>query len=246
MPQPEAYSEHCYAEGEREYPLVVELLKRRALTLEKQLADKGAIIDFLLNQKIQNEIDNTTFISKVSNSDIQGDKKPTVFNTKNSNSEEKQEKVKIVVTGDSMLNGVNEKGLSKSQKVKVKNYPGTTSEDIFDKIGDLLRVKPDCLLVHVRTNDLTNNVNLLNLVKKWSKKMKNSSPNTKFVFSSVILRKDKKDISKKIGETNERLKNYFKQKNINFVDNTQRTQTSLRRPIYIVLRTSNLRRLQDV
>ena len=64
MPQPEAYSEHCYAEGEREYPLVVELLKRRALTLEKQLAEKGAIIDFLLNQKVQNEIDNTRFIRK--------------------------------------------------------------------------------------------------------------------------------------------------------------------------------------
>ena len=69
-----------------------------------------------------------------------------------------------------MLNGVNGKGLSKSQKVKVKNFPGATSEDIFDKIGDLLRVKPDCLLVHVTTNDLTNNVNLLNSVKKWSKK----------------------------------------------------------------------------
>ena len=38
--------------------------------------EKDAIIDFLLNQKVQNEIDNTTFISKVSNSVIQLDKKP--------------------------------------------------------------------------------------------------------------------------------------------------------------------------
>ena len=42
--------------------------------------------------------------------------------------------------------------------------------------------------------------------------MKNSSPNAKLVFSSVILRKDKKDISEKVGETNQRLKNYCKQK----------------------------------
>ena len=69
-----------------------------------------------------------------------------------------------------MLNGVNEKGLSKSHNVKVKNYPGATSENILDKIDDLLKVKPDCLLVYVETNDLTNNVDLLNLVKKWSKK----------------------------------------------------------------------------
>ena len=61
-------------EEEREYALVVGLLKSRVSTLEKQLAKKDAIIDFLLYQKVQNEIDNTTFISQVSNSDIQRDK----------------------------------------------------------------------------------------------------------------------------------------------------------------------------
>ena len=105
---------HCVGtpekEKEREYPLVEELLKSRVSTLEKQLAEKNSIIDFLLNQKVQNEIDNTTFISKVSNSDIQRDKKPTNSNIKNSNNEEKQETKKIVVTGDSMLNGVDKKG----------------------------------------------------------------------------------------------------------------------------------------
>ena len=103
--------------------------------LEKQLADKVAFVDFLLNQKVQNKIDNTTFISKISNSNIQRDKKPAISNIKNSNSEEKQEKVKVV-SGHSMLNGMNEKGLSKSHNVKVKNYPGATSEGI-------LKVKPD-------------------------------------------------------------------------------------------------------
>ena len=34
------------------------------------------------------------------------------------------------------------------------------------------------------------------------------------------MHKDKKDISKKVGETNQRLKNYCKQKNIDFVDNS--------------------------
>ena len=49
---------------------------------------------------------------------------------------------------------------------KVKNYPGATSVDILDKIDNLLKVKPDCLLVHIGNNYLTNNVNLLNSVKK--------------------------------------------------------------------------------
>ena len=39
-------------------------------------------------------------------------------------------------------------------------------------------------------------------------------------FCIVILRKDKMDISKKVGETNQRLKSYCKQKNIDFVDNS--------------------------
>ena len=79
-------------ESEREYPLVLELLKSRVSTLEKQLAEKGAIIDFLVNQKIQSETDNTTFISKVSNSDIQRDQKLMNSNIKNSNSEENRGK----------------------------------------------------------------------------------------------------------------------------------------------------------
>ena len=41
-------------EREREYPLVVELLKSRVSTIEKQLVEKDAIFDFLLNQKVQN------------------------------------------------------------------------------------------------------------------------------------------------------------------------------------------------
>ena len=57
------------------------------------------------------------------------------------------------------------KGLLKSHNVKVKNYPGATSGDILDKVDDLLKSKPDCLLGHVR-NDIANKMNLLNSVKK--------------------------------------------------------------------------------
>ena len=57
--------------------------------------------------------------------------------------------------------------------------------------------------------------------------MKNSSPNTKLVFSNVILPKDKKNISKKVGETNQRLENYCKQGNIDFVDNSNNMKEHL-------------------
>ena len=74
---------------------------------------------------------------------------------------------------------VHEKLLSKAHNIKLKNYPGATSEYILDEVEHLLKSKPDRVLVHLGTNDITNNVKLLNLVKKVVKKVKNSSPNLK-------------------------------------------------------------------
>ena len=43
-----------------------------------------------------------------------------------------------------MLNGANKKGMQNTHNVKAKNYPGTTSENILDKLDHLLKNKPDC------------------------------------------------------------------------------------------------------
>ena len=50
--------------------------------------------------------------------------------------------------------------------------------------------------------------------------MKKLSPNTKVAFSSIVTRKDKKDLSKTVQDTNSRLKNYCSQKNIDFTQNS--------------------------
>ena len=63
-----------------------------------------------------------------------------------------------------MLKKVNSHGLSKSKKVEVLNFPGTTSTDIVNKMDDILEDEPQSLIVHLSTNDLTNDVNLLNNV----------------------------------------------------------------------------------
>ena len=64
-----------------------------------------------------------------------------------------------------MLNNVNSRGLLKSKKVI--NFPGATSTDIVENIDKILEnQQPKSLIVHVGTNDLTNDVNLLNNVKK--------------------------------------------------------------------------------
>ena len=75
-----------------------------------------------------------------------------------------------------MLNNINGKGLSKSKKVDVLNIPRATRGDIVDKIDDVLEGKPESLIVHVATNDLTNNISILSNVKKLLIKSKIPPP----------------------------------------------------------------------
>ena len=100
-----------------------------------------------------------------------------------------------------------------------KNFSGGLGEKIVEELDALVADKPDCLIVHAGTNDITNGINSLNCAKKIIKKVKQISPNTKVVFSSLITRKDQKDLDKKVVEVNSRLKNFCAQKNIDFIDN---------------------------
>ena len=112
--------------------------------------------------------------------------------------------------GESLLNGINEKRFSR--KHTAVNKPGTNSERMLDEIDDIIKLKPEHLVIHVRTNDLTNGINLLNNAKKIVKKINEKLPQTCIVSSSVINRKDRKGINKKLTETNQGLKNYCRQK----------------------------------
>ena len=65
-----------------------------------------------------------------------------------------------------MVNGISEKGLSVNYKVKIVNFPGSTSEKILEKLDDIIKEKPEDLIFHAGTNDITNNVKLSTNVEK--------------------------------------------------------------------------------
>ena len=117
-----------------------------------------------------------------------------------------------------MLNNISEKGLSKTHKVKMINFPGGTCEKITDQLDDLIKGKPDDLIVHAGTNDIA--INLLNNLKKIFRKVSKDPPSTQLAFSSIIIRKDKKNSEKSIIETNARLKNYCSQKGLECIENS--------------------------
>ena len=48
------------------------------------------------------------------------------------------------------------RNFQKKNHVKIKINPGAATEDIIDYVKPSIRKKPDFLLVHSETNDLTN------------------------------------------------------------------------------------------
>ena len=99
---------------------------------------------------------------------------------------------KIIIVGDSLLNGINENDLSKNHSVKVNNILGGTSDAILGKLDDLLKSKPDGFIVHAGMKVITKGKNILNNANKILKQLKKLSPNTKLAFLSIVIRKDKK------------------------------------------------------
>ena len=146
--------------------LCADLLKNWISELKNQLMEKNAVISYLTTQPVTKS-QNTSLNQNSCNIDHK--KEPQISNSDNvdeDNVEICNKKSKNVdIIGDSMLNNINGKGVFKSKKVDVLNISGATSGDIVDKIDDVLEGKPESLIVHVGTNDLTNNVNLLSNVK---------------------------------------------------------------------------------
>ena len=86
----------------------------------------------------------------------------------------------------------------------------------MENLDVLMKNKPDNMLIHVGTNDITNGVNLLNSVRKIVKQVSEIFPRTTVTFSSILVRKDKLNVEKPLMDTNTRLKNYCRQKGNQF------------------------------
>ena len=87
---------------------------------------------------------------------VRGNSSPT------SNSKQKREtqtepsskKKKIVLTGDTMVNGISEKGLNVNQKINIVNFPGGTSKKILEKLDEIINEQQDDLIFHVEMLNL--------------------------------------------------------------------------------------------
>ena len=175
--------------------------------LKKELENKNNLINKLLdNNKTEkhssekrinidieksNANEERTIIPK----QVTKPKETHINNTDNKQNNNKKPTIKqyIELIGDSLLNNIKERGLKKDKEnilVKVRKYPGATSTDIVDHLKPTLRKKPSEIIIHTGTNDITNDINYLNNVKKMVKLIRESDDKIKISFSGIIARKD--------------------------------------------------------
>ena len=172
------------------------LLKNRLSELKRQITEKDAIINFLSNQLVNKNLNGDFRINKTVN-DHNNSFQERVDNIVNKNiplvqdnNYNKKEKSKsVIIISDSLLNKINSRGLSKSKKVSVSNFPGATSEDILAEAEDTLKTHPDTLIVHAGTNELTKNINTMRCVKNYAKKQKESRQIQRLCFRTSSTRR---------------------------------------------------------
>ena len=112
----------------------------------------------------------------------------------------------VIVIGDSLLNGIDDRGLCKHHNVKVRPHPGATTRDIADHVKPVARRKPDMVIIHCGTNDLTSDVDTTKHLKEVVRILKEETPHSKIVMSAAIMRRDRQGMKKKIDDLSCKIK----------------------------------------
>ena len=97
-----------------------------------------------------------------------------------------------LIAGDSMLYGIDEKRISKDNKVKVRFFPGAKVADMHYYLQPLLKKQPKVLILHVGTNDTGSKTSkdILKSLTDLKDVIRVQLPSTKVIFSTPIKRFD--------------------------------------------------------
>ena len=102
----------------------------------------------------------------------------------------------------------------------VRANPGATTRDILDHIKPALRKKPDVVIIHCGTNDLTSQEKTIENMRELVSLAKAESPDTELVISSIITRRDKPGLQQKVNELNTEIKDFCRNHQLQIIDNS--------------------------
>ena len=173
------------------------------------------------NNKINHQRNNR-FDNSIS---IQNNKKTITTDkqsTNNANNTSKNKKITCIL-GDSMIKGINGYKLTNSlgyndpNKIIIKSFSGATTEDMHEYVKPTIKKKPDNIILHVGTNDLSQNTtteeiakNIINLAASIYQS------NINVTISGLIPRND--NLSVRCDELNDYLNKMCSERNIGYIN----------------------------
>ena len=117
-----------------------------------------------------------------------------------------------------MLNGIDDSRI-KDEKfgVEIKYFSGAKVNDIAKRADDIVKKKPDCLILHVGTNNAPNMASneIIDEILSLKLRLEKETPSTKIIISSPTVRTDHGKASLTVRNFNKHLK----QLKIEIIDN---------------------------
>lgn len=139
------------------------------------------------------------------------------------NNEDKGTKKRsITIVGDSIIKDIKShkmrKDIPSGEKLYIKSFSGSTTEEMVDYIKPSLRYNPDLLIIHVGSNDLRSNKKEEAIAEEIIKLAKNSKSNeNEIIISSILPRND--NLNEKGQKVNVCLNHLCNKNNISFINN---------------------------
>ena len=127
---------------------------------------------------------------------------------------------KILIVGDAQLKRIDENKLSNNSKtVKVTAVGGMRIENLTSHVE---HDKWDNIIVHVGTNNLKegNSMKITDKLDKCLTYIQARNPDCQVAYSSIFKRKDNPEFNKCGQEVNDKIKDRFMQRGIDFIDNS--------------------------
>ena len=144
--------------------------------------------------KVRNEYKERFYNSKVNKKSVISSSRNDEFDKSDIKSNQvdvsrtKWNKNTMLVVGDSILYGIEEKRLSSKVQVKVRSFPGATIEDMHSYLLPLIDKSPSVIILHIGTNNSPTSTSREILDKLIGLKLciAEKLPNCKIIFSTPI------------------------------------------------------------
>ena len=118
---------------------------------------------------------------------------------------------------------MNPRSVSRIDDVKFLNHPNATSEDLKDFINCTIRRKPDTIIIHIGTNDITGEIETISNLKGIGTNDITGEidkiSNLKVMLSSVLMRCDDPHIKEKVKKINAEIKLFCDENLMGYISN---------------------------